>query len=164
VSVDYSIEPPKRPVLGTDNYNAGVGGGPLQVAALPYRGHGDRREILLVTSRRSKRWILPKGWPQHGTSLSQSAAREAYEEAGVHGAIGQQEIGRFVTTKETLDGWESYLVVVYPLTVEVELDVWPEHFERQRQWFALADASDIVAPDQRDIIDAFQSTAGSADD
>jgi 8-oxo-dGTP pyrophosphatase MutT (NUDIX family) len=162
VSTDYAVEPSGRPVPGTDNYSAGIGGEPLQVAALPYRGHSDGREVLLVTSRRSGRWILPKGWPQHGTSLSQSAAREAYEEAGVHGAIRQREIGRFVTTKVTLDGWESYLVVVYALAVEVELEVRPERLERQRQWFALAEAGDIIAPDQRDIIDAFHAAPAPA--
>jgi len=102
--------------------------------------------------------------PQHGTSLSQSAAREAYEEAGVRGAISQGEIGRFVTTKLTLDGLESYLVVVYALAVEVELDVWPERFERQRQWFTMAEAGDIIAPDQRDILDAFHAAPASAPD
>ena len=62
-----------------DNYAAGAGGTPLQVAALPYRLGPTGREVLLVTSRRSGRWIIPKGWPYHGASLIKSAAREAYE-------------------------------------------------------------------------------------
>lgn len=140
---------------GTDNHGAGPDGAPLQVAALPYRSHARGRDILLVTSRRSGRWILPKGWPQHGASLAHSAAREAFEEAGVQGTIWQHEIGRFTTTKVTLDGAASHPVAVYPLKVDVELANWPERPERQRQWFALAEACEIIAPDQRDIVEAF---------
>jgi len=155
VRTERAVEPPERVAAGTDDYGAGDNGEPLQVAALPYRSHARGRDILLVTSRRSGRWILPKGWPHHGASLSQSAAREAYEEAGICGTIWQHEIGRFTTTKVTLDGAADFPVAVYPLKVEVELADWPEHEERQRQWFALADASEIIAPDQRDIVEAF---------
>ena len=159
--IDYAGELPVEPDPAADNHRAGVGGEPLQVAALPYRVHAQGRDILLVTSRRSNRWILPKGWPLHGTSLAQSAAREAYEEAGVHGKIGRDDIGRFTTTKVTTEGSASFLVVVYPLEVEVELERWPEQLERQRQWFALTEARVAIAPDQRAIIDIFHALAGS---
>jgi 8-oxo-dGTP pyrophosphatase MutT (NUDIX family) len=156
--MDYAVGPSDPPDTAHDNHRAGVDGEPLQVAALPYRSHAAGRDILLVTSRRSGRWILPKGWPHHGTSLAQSAAREAYEEAGVHGTIWQHEIGRFVTTKATLDGCACYPVVVYPLKVELELEDWPERLQRQRQWFALAEANEILAPEQRDIVGAFHGS------
>jgi len=155
VAIEYAVDPSSPPNPGTDNHGAGIGGTALQVAALPYRSHPRGRDILLITSRRSGRWILPKGWPHHGTSLAQSAAREAYEEAGVQGTIWQHEIGRFVTTKVTPDGSAAVPVVVYPLKVELELAEWPEGRDRQRQWFALAEASDAIAPDQRDIVVAF---------
>lgn len=139
----------------TDNYAAGAGGTPLQVAALPYRLGDGGREVLLVTSRRSGRWILPKGWPYHGASLIKSAAREAYEEAGVQGLMGHNEIGRFVTTKLLDPGTLSCLVLVYPLEVRVELDDWPEQLERQRRWYSLADAAEAISAEQRHILEAF---------
>ena len=155
MAIERAIDMTISPNTGSDNHGAGVEGTPLQVAALPYRSHARGRDILLITSRRSGRWILPKGWPHHGTSLAQSAAREAYEEAGIHGTIWQHEIGRFITTKAMQDGSVSYPVAVFALKVEVELEVWPECADRRRQWFALAEASGIIAPDQRDMVEAF---------
>jgi 8-oxo-dGTP pyrophosphatase MutT (NUDIX family) len=155
VATEDAGDPSNGENAGTDNHGAGIGGMPLQVAALPYRSHARGRDILLITSRRSARWILPKGWPQHGTSLAQSAAREAFEEGGIQGTVWQHEIGRFITTKITLDGSAAYPVAVYPLKVELELKIWPESDERQRQWFALAEASEVIASDQREIVEAF---------
>src|SRR5437867_8741378 len=59
----------------------------VQYAALPYRLSGRSREVMLVTSRETRRWIIPKGWPKKGKSPHHSAAREAFEEAGVVGAL-----------------------------------------------------------------------------
>jgi 8-oxo-dGTP pyrophosphatase MutT (NUDIX family) len=67
-----------------------------QFAALPWRRRrGERLEILLVTTRRSGRWIVPKGWPIDGCSPRECAAREAMEEAGVLGVIAAEPIGDF---------------------------------------------------------------------
>jgi len=159
MAMEKAVDPSSEANAGTDNHGAGIGGTPLQVAALPYRSHARGRDILLITSRRSGRWILPKGWPHHETSLAQSAAREAYEEAGVQGTIWRYEIGRFVTTKVTPNGSAVYPVAVFPLKVGVELESWPERTDRQRQWFSLAEASGIIAPDQRDILEAFYGSS-----
>src|SRR5262249_27670124 len=60
----------------------------VQYAALPYRLRGrSRTEVMLVTSRETRRWIIPKGWPHKGKAPHHSAAREAFEEAGVVGTI-----------------------------------------------------------------------------
>ena len=68
----------------------------LQYGALPYRFTPTAAlEILLVTTRRSKRWIIPKGWPIKGLRPAKSAAREAFEEAGVRGKIGTKSVGLF---------------------------------------------------------------------
>jgi hypothetical protein len=58
---------------------------PIQYGALPYREIKSGVQILLVTSRNTRRWIIPKGWPQSGTPPHRAAAREAFEEAGVVG-------------------------------------------------------------------------------
>jgi hypothetical protein len=72
-----------------------------QYGALPYRfTKGGSLEVLLVTSRQSKRWIIPKGWPIKGLKPAPSAAREAYEEAGVQGLVGKKAIGTYVYEKQ----------------------------------------------------------------
>src|SRR5688572_19108780 len=77
----------------------------VQHGALPYRvGRDGVVEILLVTSRGTRRWIIPKGWPIKGLKPARSAAREAYEEAGVRGAIGSKAIGSFVYDKWIEEG------------------------------------------------------------
>ena len=64
-----------------------------QVAALCWRmGQGGAVEILLVTSRDTGRWVIPKGWPMDGKSASAAAAREAWEEAGVKGTVRPESI------------------------------------------------------------------------
>jgi hypothetical protein len=69
-----------------------------QVAALVYRYEAHELQILVITSRGTGRWIIPKGWPQVGRTLADTAAREAYEEAGVRGEISSQPIGIVKTT------------------------------------------------------------------
>ena len=72
----------------------------LQYGALPYRFTDDAAlEILLLTSRRSKRWIIPKGWPIKRLRPAKSAAREAFEEAGVRGRVEAKSIGLFAYDK-----------------------------------------------------------------
>jgi 8-oxo-dGTP pyrophosphatase MutT (NUDIX family) len=66
-----------------------------QFAALPYRMRDHDVEILLITTRKKRRWSVPKGWPIKHNSPQQTAATEAYEEAGVHGPIGNRRIGQF---------------------------------------------------------------------
>ena len=108
---------------------------PLQTGALPYRYVDAAPEVLLITSRSRRRWILPKGNPMNGKSLAEAAAEEAYEEAGVRGTIAEEEIGRY---EHGVRGKKE--VRVFPLRVEDMLDEYPEASERQRQWFSLEEA------------------------
>lgn len=66
-----------------------------QFAALPYRMRDDDIEILLITTRKKRRWSVPKGWPVKSCTPQQTAAVEAYEEAGVRGVVGAKHVGRF---------------------------------------------------------------------
>jgi 8-oxo-dGTP pyrophosphatase MutT (NUDIX family) len=93
----------------------------LQYGALPYRFSQDAAlEILLVTTRGTRRWIVPKGWPIKGLSPVKSAAREAFEEAGVTGRIGAKPIGFFAYDKlrDEAGGTTICEVKVYPLLVK----------------------------------------------
>src|SRR5712672_3403470 len=91
----------------------------VQYAALPYRLNGKTRtEVMLVTSRETQRWIIPKGWPQKGKAPHDSAAREAFEEAGVVGAVGKRSVGSFPYQKRLKNGGVTVCEVhVFPLRV-----------------------------------------------
>lgn len=149
---------------GVDDRRAGPGGSPLQVAALPYRfDTRGKMEVLLVTSRTSRRWIVPKGWPVKGYSLAESAAREAYEEAGVRGVAGEQQIGAFQLEKQSRLTAVRRPVIVFPLLVSETLARWPEASQRQRLWLPRREAAarvDIQA--LRPIIDGFEAGAGGS--
>ena len=119
---------------------------PVQTGALPWRvGRKKRIEVLLVTGRRSHRWTIPKGWPMAGKSLAEAAAQEAFEEAGVKGAIDPRPLGSFVHTKQNLPtGDLDVSILVHPMWVEHELSKWPELGQRKRKWFSLKEAASRV--------------------
>jgi 8-oxo-dGTP pyrophosphatase MutT (NUDIX family) len=128
-----------------------------QFAALPYRDrHG--LEILLLTSRDTRRWVIPKGWPMKGLPPHGAAACEAIEEAGVVGRVSKKPIGNFQYTKRLIDGAPLQCTVdVFPLKVAKQLTHWPEQEERTAHWFAPEEASELVdEPDLRALILAFK--------
>lgn len=130
---------------------------PLQVGALPWRRRADGTvEVLLVTTRGTGQWMVPKGWPMAGKTWPEAAAQEAWEEAGVRGEPGTSELGRFRHSKSgLLEGPLRCTVAVFPLRVDKELDRWPERGERTRSWFALTEAAAVVrSPDLAGIIAA----------
>jgi 8-oxo-dGTP pyrophosphatase MutT (NUDIX family) len=139
-------------------------GRPLQVGALPWRrGPDGGLDILLVTGRRSSRWIVPKGWPMRGRALAEAAALEAYEEAGVEGAIDVREIGRFdhVRNHPAL-GRMHATILLFPLAVARDLDAWPEKGQRNRRWFSREEAAKKVAsPELARLILGFDAEADS---
>ncbi|HJQ58848.1 MAG TPA: NUDIX hydrolase [Vineibacter sp.] len=128
-----------------------------QIAALPWRWRGGRLEILLITSRESRRWVIPKGWPMPRLIASNAAKREAYEEAGVDGAIRRAAIGRYTYEKRAKSGSSRACVVtVFALGVAREHRTWPEHRERTRRWCPVDEAADLVdEAELRAIIRAF---------
>ena len=116
----------------------------MQVAALCL--NEKTGEVLLVTSRGTGRWIIPKGWPMAGRSLAEAAAQEAWEEAGVRGRISQAEIGRYHYDKEQERGFAVPIEVrVFPLYVDDLDDRFPERGERKRRWFPPHEAAQLVA-------------------
>lgn len=118
----------------------------LQVAALCYRGRGSGREVLLVTSRDSGRWIIPKGWPIRGLSSPEAAMQEAWEEAGVSkGRADPQCIGTYTYDKTLRSGLPVAVeTLVYPVAVECTKDIFPESQERRRKWVSPLDAAGLV--------------------
>lgn len=127
------------------NAKRAAGKARAQIAAMPVRRTGDGAlEIMLVTSRTTKRWIVPKGWPIKGLKDADAAAREAYEEAGVVGTIGRKPAGRYTYWKRMVDHFVLCTVKVYLLEVELQLPSWAEQGERQCRWFKALDAADLV--------------------
>jgi 8-oxo-dGTP pyrophosphatase MutT (NUDIX family) len=113
----------------------------LQYGALPYREtKAAGLEILLVTTRQKKRWIIPKGWPIKGMSRCESAAREAYEEAGVRGIVGRKPIGMYAYSKQLDDVMVPCEVHVYALRVRRREKAWPESHQREVRWYQPNDA------------------------
>lgn len=117
----------------------------LQYGALPYRrSDGGGIAVMLITSRDSGRWIIPKGWPEPGKSGSEVAAREAFEEAGLVGEAQAVPIGFYRYDKRRRQGTVPCRVEVFLLDVADELERWPEWHQRRRSWFTPQDASALV--------------------
>ena len=115
-----------------------------QVAAICVRrSEAGATEVVLVTSRGSQRWVVPKGWPWAGRPDHEAAAGEAWEEAGVRGVTTPNSIGSYTYRKNT--GVNELVVHVYVMQVTEVLLVWPENAQRQRQWFSLDEAAGCVA-------------------
>ena len=131
-----------------------------QVAALPWRLTDEGRQILMITSRETRRWVIPKGGRMVGKTDPEAAAQEAMEEAGVRGEMDQTSIGVFRYAKGLKDGGVRQCVVsVYPLQVLVQLGAWPEAHQRERRWMSLSEAADLVhEPDLAALIRDFDAT------
>ena len=129
----------------------------LQAAALPWREAKGGVEIMLITSRDTGRWVLPKGWPESAEELWDVAAREAVEEAGLSGTVSQCEAGRYRYAKMLSSGEEVPCeVLVFPLKVENVADKWKERRQRTRKWVMPAEAAAMVhEPDLGELISAF---------
>lgn len=125
-----------------------------QAGVLPLRRGPDGMELLLVTSRKAGRWIPPKGHLEPAMTAGESAAREAWEEAGVLGEILESPTACWTYHKRR----GPHTVILYPMMVTEALDVWPESHKRRRRWFPLAEAaSHIDDPCLRAVLAAFAS-------
>ncbi len=116
--------------------------------------------MLLVTSRESRRWVIPKGNFGNNVSPHAAAAQEAEEEAGVRGAVCPTPLGTYRYRKRKGSGASLMAdVEVFPLAVSEELKDWKEKEERDRRWFTLGDAANAVEePDLRDLIRTFNAS------
>jgi 8-oxo-dGTP pyrophosphatase MutT (NUDIX family) len=116
-----------------------------QIAALPVQWQNGKLRVLMVTSRRTRRWIMPKGWTMNGKKPWQVAEIEALEEAGALGFISKISIGTYRYKKKFKSGRKvSCLVTVYPMKVEKLKRRWKENGQRTRHWFSLKKASRLV--------------------
>jgi len=118
----------------------------LQVAALCHRGDGDAREYLLVTSRDTGRWIIPKGWPIRGLKSNEAALQEAWEEAGVRNSRATAEpVGIYTYNKRQSTGLEIPVeTLVYAVEVEDLSEKFPEAHQRTRKWVKADEAAEMV--------------------
>ena len=122
-------------------------------------------EILIVTTRQSRRWIVPKGWPIKRLTPSKSAAREAFEEAGVRGKIGARAIGvfRYKKTAGENGADPDYEVTIFPLLVRRQSATWPEYGQRVVQWVDPEKAMSLIRdPELRAIVEKFAKRAAAA--
>ncbi len=116
-----------------------------QVAAVPYRlNERGEIEVLLVTSRETRRFIIPKGWPMKGKSGRKAAAIEALQEAGVAGRTLKAPAGAYSYWKRLSSRFVRVDVVVYLLEVTEEFTDWRERKSRQRAWLSPADAAVLI--------------------
>lgn len=123
---------------------------PIQTGVLACRlGRKKRFEVLLVTGRRSRKWMIPKGWPMPGKSLAEAAAQEAFEEAGVKGKVDPEPLGSFRHVKQSLPIGELEVnILVHEMLVDREFPKWPEFGQRRRKWFSVAEAAERVDSDE----------------
>jgi 8-oxo-dGTP pyrophosphatase MutT (NUDIX family) len=124
---------------------AGVDGTRMQYGALCWRFGDAGTEVLLITSRDTGRWVIPKGWPMPGLSPEAAAAQEAWEEAGVSGAMNPLCVGRYGYQKcLSLTSSVPCAVAVYGMRVDKLAKTFPEMKERRRKWFPQQEAATLV--------------------
>ena len=117
---------------------------------MPYRAEEDgSTSVLLITSRETRRWVVPKGNLIAGLEPYLAAAHEAFEEAGVSGNPAQEPVGFYRYAKRRKNGILRTLTVdVFPLAVTTQADDWPEQDERETRWFTPAEAASVVEEDE----------------
>lgn len=134
----------------------------LQVAALCWRrNQRGKIRILLITSRDTGRWVIPKGWPMHNRSHAEAAEREAFEEAGVQGNLRHESLGLFTYRKQLGRGRSILCVVqVFALEVQTRLKKYPENGQRRSVWLSRKKAArEVREPELRTLIRKFNPDA-----
>lgn len=118
----------------------------LQAAVIAYRIRCGRVQVLLMTSRDTGRWIIPKGNIKPGTTPSKAAEQEAFEEAGVRGTItGSTPLGMYTYSKKLVSGGaRTATVEVYLLQVKKQVKEWPEKRERKLAWVSAKKAVNLI--------------------
>jgi 8-oxo-dGTP pyrophosphatase MutT (NUDIX family) len=136
----------------------------VQYAALPYRRDDKDLRILLVTSRDTGRWVIPKGWPMKGRTPHDAAAQEALEEAGIEGRVAKSSLGFYRYQKRLPDGTARPCTVhVFALEVVRRCKTWREKGQRTAKWFTLEEAAHAVQePELQDLIHVFGMSHGVA--
>jgi 8-oxo-dGTP pyrophosphatase MutT (NUDIX family) len=130
-----------------------------QSGVIAHRRAGGKTEVLLIPSRKRKRWVIPKGIIEPFMSAAESAAKEAWEEAGVRGEVDEASLGTYEYTK-----WGGVCTVeVYPMAVTEELDEWPECEVRERNWVSCGKAAELVdEPELKTLLRRFGRNASAS--
>jgi 8-oxo-dGTP pyrophosphatase MutT (NUDIX family) len=116
-----------------------------QAGAIPFKFDAGALRVLLITTRGTGKWVIPKGWIEPGASAAQAAAQEAYEEAGITGLIGEAPLGTFTYRKRLGSGARKPAVVeVFALQVEKQRKNWPERGERRFKWVDIQAACSLI--------------------
>ncbi|MGO4907986.1 NUDIX hydrolase [Pseudorhodobacter sp. W20_MBD10_FR17] len=139
-----------------------------QFGALCWRAGKSGAEVLLISSRETGRWVIPKGWPMDGRTGPEAAAIEAWEEAGVKGRIDAAKLGHFSYDKTLKrdtknESIQPCMVEVFPLQVEKLATDFPEQRQRRRKWFAPDKAARRVAESELKVLLARFSPALPSD-
>lgn len=157
----YTLEVPRDRVTGR----------PLQAGAIPWcRRAGGAVEILLITSRGTGKWIVPRGWTMRFRSLARTAKKEALEEAGVRGFISREPVGSIDLPKTyRLAGTIEWRLALFALEVTDVLHRWKEAGQRERRWLPPEQAADLVQPPELgalilELAATKQRQAGSGDE
>jgi ADP-ribose pyrophosphatase YjhB (NUDIX family) len=117
------------------------------------RRRGGAIEVLLVTSRETGRWVIPKGWPWPKKEDRDAAAGEAREEAGVEGRVEKKPFGAYEYAKRQTKKTVQLPVDVYLLWVSDEHEDWPERAERRRMWYSPEGAAEAVEePELKELL------------
>lgn len=133
---------------------------PDQYAALLWRGAGERREYLLVTSRRTGRWIFPKGSAEGDEAPWEAALREAGEEAGIVGMPAGRPVGRYSTLKVSPAMARNLIVELWPVEIRRLADEYPERDKRARRLVGIAEARALLAQeDMLVLLERFHATS-----
>jgi ADP-ribose pyrophosphatase YjhB (NUDIX family) len=114
-----------------------------QYGALPYRIRKCELQVLLITTRKKGHWSLPKGWPIKNATPAETAAIEAFEEAGAHGVVHPVRLGTIVKRRAK----RERIVRIFPMQVTRLNKTWPERYERERRWVSLHEAAKLVQQD-----------------
>lgn len=141
ISLERSLADDGEPMVGEIARQYGV---------LPWRFSNDGRlQILLITSLKTRRWIIPKGWPMKGRPPFMTAAMEAFEEAGIIGDISLSELVDYRYDKILKDGTAlPCLVTLFGFRVRGTLTHWKEGARRTRRWFDVEDAAELIDDDE----------------
>ena|SRR5437870_9861162 len=117
-----------------------------QAGVIAYRILDGKVQVLLMTSRDTGRWIIPKGYVNGSPTPSRAAEKEAYEEAGLRGTITSSKPLGIYTYFKTMGSGETRAasVEVYLLRVTERLKNWPEKGERKLTWVTTKEAVDLV--------------------
>lgn len=129
-----------------------------QFAALPFRVRDDEIRVLLITTRKKRRWSVPKGWPIAGCGPAQTAEIEAYEEAGLVGRAAPRSVGQYRHRKPKRR--TVYTIELFPLEVSKRAKRWPEKGQREAVWISARRAARMVhKPQLRRLILKFARDA-----